>query len=164
MLSQLGFFFEMDSSRLLAVLVSNSMEAFPIVCYCIVLVKKSSFYLTLTQLKKQQQHMNFHFQVRTKQNKNVFQSHCSMEKKSSSQILSKSKVDSSSVISKMERGHFMLQKASIFCVSPEAGRLVPESVLGGEWLACLQAWECCYHSNCLVMPSQWSFIMVFLFL
>lgn len=81
MLSQLGFFFEMDSSRLLAVLVSNSMEAFPIVCYCIVLVKKSSFCLTLTQLKKQQQHMNFHFQVRTKQNKNVFQSHCSMEKK-----------------------------------------------------------------------------------
>lgn len=75
-------------------------------------------------------------------------------RKNCSHVLSKSKVDSSSVISKMERGHFMIQKASIFCVRPEPGRLVPESVLGGEWLAFFQAWECCYHSNCLVMPSQ----------
>lgn len=39
--------------------------------------------------------------------------------------------DSSSVISKLERGHFMNQKASIFCVSPEPERLVSESVPGG---------------------------------
>jgi len=53
-------------------------------------------------------------------------------KKTSSQVLSKSKVDSSSVISKPERGHFMSQKASIFCISPEPERLVSESVPGGN--------------------------------
>lgn len=40
-------------------------------------------------------------------------------------------LDSSSVISKLERGHFMNQKASIFCLSPEPERLLPESVPGG---------------------------------
>lgn len=76
MLSQLGFIFDMDSSRLLAALVSNSMEAFPIVCLLSNLdtIKKN-------KTKQEQQQMNFHFQARTKQNKNMFQSHCSMEKK-----------------------------------------------------------------------------------
>lgn len=81
MLSQLDLIFEMDSSLLHAVLVSNSMEAFPIVCYYIGLGKKSSFCVMLTKLKKTQRQMNFYFKARTKQNKNVFQSHCSLENK-----------------------------------------------------------------------------------
>lgn len=68
MISQLGFIFDMDSSHLVGALVCNSMEAFPIVCYCILLVKKVFLLSNFDIIKKTTTNeLSFSSQNRTKQ-------------------------------------------------------------------------------------------------